>query len=277
MSYSHATYTLVSIRFSHYVEKIRWIMDLMSIPYKEVPLMPVAHFVIAPFYIGLDGKTDGHSTRFSTPILKGPDGVMAKSTSIAKYLDQKHFSKQQSLLANRKAAELDEYYTNFLGPHTRRLFYHNVLNQPSEIRYLCKRNVGHGQQLLFNGMFGLMRKQIIGSLRVTEKNTQKSIDYIYKEFDKVNNLLKDGRPYILGDKFTMADISFACMGGAATLPTPEEGYGAVLPPLDGPENVLRKIARDLRTSEAGKFSLGLFAQNRGKRAIEAKPLIHKSQ
>ncbi|NRA65452.1 MAG: glutathione S-transferase family protein [Pseudobacteriovorax sp.] len=268
---SDIPYTLVSIRFSHYVEKIRWVLDLNSTPFREIPLMPVAHFVVSPIYVGLSGKTDGHSTRFSTPIIKGPDGVMSKSTSIAQYLDNKHFDKASSLFKDPKAAELDMYYTNYLGPHTRRLFYYNVLNQPSEIRFLCEKNVGMSQRLLFNGFFSVMRKQIIGSLRVSEKNTKKSIDYIYQEFDKVNDLLKDGRPFILGDQFSMADISFACMGGAITLPTPEEGYGAVLPRLNGPNNTLREVSRDLRDSPAGKWALSLFANHRGKRAVHAKP------
>lgn len=266
-------YTLISIRFSHYVEKVRWLLDLKSLPYNEIPLMPVSHFFVTPWHIGLKGKRDGHSTMFSTPILKDQNRILIKSTTILPFLDQKHFSPQESLYFDPRAREMDEYFTNYLGPHTRRLFYLNVLNNEEEIRYLAERNVSRSHALLFNSLFKIMRYRIVDSLKVNEEKTQKSIGYIYKEFEKIDKVLGDGRPFLLGDRMSAADISFATMGGAIVLPSPQEGYGAFLPPLDGPDNTLRKIARDLRQSAAGQWALDMYRCHRGTRAIPAKPFI----
>lgn len=252
-------------------------MDRLAIPYVERPLMPIVHFMVTPFVTGFSGRADDQSTRFSTPVIKTDrNEVIVKSSAIMRYLSERCLSEDETLFPTEKAVQLDEYYNRYLGPHTRRLFYINVLNQPELMFELADRNVGAGQAWLFKILFRSFRGRIVSGLGITRESVDKCIGYIYKEFEHVAQRLSDGRPYLLGDRLTAVDISFACMGGAAMLPTPEEGYGAYLPPVDRCSDELKRVATELRESDAGKWALGLYRTERGTRLIPAIPNLSLS-
>lgn len=253
-------------------------MDRLAIPYLERPLMPLVHFMVTPFVTGLSGHADDQSTRFSTPVIKTDrNEVIVKSSAIMRYLSERCLSKGETLFPTEEVVQLDEHYNRYLGPHTRRLFYINVLDQPDLMFELADRNVGAGQAWLFRALFRSFRKRILSGLGITRERVDKGIGHIHKEFDRVAQRLSDGRPYLFGDRLTAADISFACLGGAAMLPTPEEGYGAYLPPVDRCNDELRRVSTELRDSDAGKWALSLYRAERGKRVIPALPSLLRSR
>ena len=68
------------------------------------------------------------------------------------------------------------------------------------------------------------------------------------EFDAIAARLADGRPYLTGDRFTAADLTFACLAAAVVLP-PE--YGVALPQPEAlPGPVRDDIERSARTPRA---------------------------
>ncbi len=249
-------------------------MDCLGIPYVERPLMPLIHFAVTPFVTGLSGHADDQSTRFSTPVIKtDKNEVVVKSSTIMRFLSERYLSEDETLFPSEEVVQLDEHYNRYLGPHTRRLFYINVLNQPDLMFELADRNVGVGQAWLFKMLFRSFRKRILSALGITRERVDKGIGHIYQEFERVEQRLSDGRPYLFGDRLTAADISFACLGGVAMLPTPEEGYGAYLPPVDRRDDELKRVATELRNTEAGKWALGLYRTDRGTRVIPALPSL----
>jgi glutathione S-transferase len=69
----------------------------------------------------------------------------------------------------------------------------------------------------------------------------------------------DGRRHLCGDRFTAADLTFACLAAAVVVP-PE--YGVRLPrPDDLPEPVRSDVER-FREHPAGAYALALFATKR---------------
>ena len=81
------------------------------------------------------------------------------------------------------------------------------------------------------------------------------------EFDAVAERLADGREHLTGDRFTAADLTFACLAAAVIVP-PE--YGVTLPqPEQLPEPVRGDVER-FRAHPAGVYALGLFANLRRK-------------
>jgi glutathione S-transferase len=74
----------------------------------------------------------------------------------------------------------------------------------------------------------------------------------------------EGKRYLVGDRFTAADLAFACMAAPILLPRPEEGYGAVLPPLEETPPAFAEVAREMRETPAGRFALRMFRQERGR-------------
>lgn len=45
MTDMRSTMHLYTIRFSHYNEKARWVMDRFGVPYVEHPYMPILHML----------------------------------------------------------------------------------------------------------------------------------------------------------------------------------------------------------------------------------------
>lgn len=267
-------YTLLGIRFSHYVEKVRWTLDWLEVPYREIPLLPVTHFAYVARHVGLRGAGDRHSTRFSTPVLLETGGIaVQKSSVIMRRLNERHGGGDRDLFPSEEAASLDEYYNDFLGPSVRRIFYHHALAHAEILREIASRNVGPAQARAFCAIFPLVKGILTRAFDVSGAELEKRTGYLFKEFEEAGKRLSDGRPFFLGDRFTVADISFACLGGIAMLPSPQEGFGAWLPPEGGPSEGLRRISRALRESDAGKWVLRLYREHRGRRVIPCEPAV----
>lgn len=116
-----------------------------------------------------------------------------------------------------------------------------------------------------------LEAELGSALRTTREHADRAIGY--RGFEETETRLPYRRPILFGDRLTAADISFACLGDAAILPTPAEGCGAYLPPPDGPCEALNRLAHDLRESEVGHWVLNLCRTERGERKVPAKPLL----
>ena len=82
---------------------------------------------------------------------------------------------------------------------------------------------------------------------------------MFAAFDAVAERLGDGRRYLFEDRFTAADLTFACLAAAVVVP-PE--YGVALPQPDVlPEPVAGDV-RAFREHPAGAFALRLFRELR---------------
>ena len=77
-----------------------------------------------------------------------------------------------------------------------------------------------------------------------------------------DNLYKSSRRYLVGDQFSIADLSFAALAALAVGVQPHEGYGAWLPALDQSPPGYREFAEQLRATQAGAFVLRMFAEER---------------
>ncbi len=268
------SFTLTSIRFSHYVEKVRWTLDRIGIAYTERSVLPVVHFFITPFVVASSGKRDSQSTRFSTPILSTDDGkAISKSSTIMRYLSDRFLPEQDSLYPSQEVIDLDEYYNETLGSGTRRVIYLYALQKPEIMFKLAENNAGTMQALVYKALYPFSRRLMTSALEINKQQADQDLKQIFQIFDDVEQQLSDGRPFLFGNKITAADISFACLGGILMLPTISEGYAAYLPSLDEVDPELARIANHLRKHKAGKWILKLFSEQRGKRLIPGKPLL----
>lgn len=264
-------FTLTSIRFSHYVEKVRWTLDRLGIPYRERYVLPVTHFFVTPFIIRGAGHRDSQSTRFSTPILTTDDGqVIAKSTAIMRYLSDRYLKQQYSLFPSQSVIELDNQFNEILGPATRRVLYYYSLNKPEIMFKLAENNAGSIQAGFYKALYPLSRRLMAKALEVTEAQARLSLEQVFKAYDDVEAKLSDGRQFLFDDRLTAADISFACLGGILMLPAIEEGYAANLPSINEVDPKLTEIANQLRNRKAGQWILSLFRDQRGQRIIPAR-------
>jgi glutathione S-transferase len=261
---------LYTIRFSHYNEKARWALDRFGVSYVEVGHMPGMHFA-RMMWLTLrhgGGQGDRVSTRFSTPALMTDDGRWLRdSRDIVRYASERFGSPETTLLPAPEAAELEQHFHDHLGPHTRRVAYWTALGTPALLFAMADRNVGPVQAALFKRLFPLLRRRLVRALSVTRERADQSLARTREEFAAVERRLADGRPFLLGDRFTAADLAFACMASPVLLVGPDEGFGAWLPrPAEfGPET--QALIDELRASVAGRFALRLFREERGTRRI----------
>ena len=98
-------------------------------------------------------------------------------------------------------------------------------------------------------------------LRLTASRAEDALSQIRKVMQTVDERL-NGRPYLMGDHFSLSDMAFAV--AAAPVVWPDE-YGGTLPPLaDTPAEVQRAVA-EMREHPAGQFVLRIYREHRTRR------------
>jgi glutathione S-transferase len=78
-------------------------------------------------------------------------------------------------------------------------------------------------------------------------------------FDRVAERLADGRPYLCGERFTAADLTFSALAASVLMP-PE--YGVPLPQPDELPPAMAAKVRELRAHPAGAHALKMFREER---------------
>ena len=253
-------YELITVAFSHFCEKARWVLDRNRVPYREHRYMPMFHFpaaIRANLSAGA-GRADRASTRFSTPILHG-DGVhLADSSAIVRHIEP-------ALFDHPEAAELDQRFGEELGPHSRRVGYWFCLGDPELIFGLADRNVGVLQARFFRATFPLGRRFLARRLAVDESGYLRSAERTRRIADEVGERLSDGRRYLCGDEFSAADLSFAALFAPGILPGPED-FGAALPAFEALPEDAQRLITELREHPAGVFAKRMFREERWPKA-----------
>ncbi len=250
---------LITLAFSHYNEKARWALDRFGVEYREERHMPFfCTGAVAIATRGRGGAADRTSTRFSTPVLILDDGpTLTDSTAIAEFAA----GEDVSFFANDEVRSLVDHYGDRLGPYTRLLAYWHVLRHPGMIEQLADENVGRGEARVFRGLMPLVRSNLKSFLNLTEAGRDKAMTRLREELDAAGARLAVG-PYLAGDHFTAADLTFAALVAPALCVTSEEGYGAVLPSRDDLDAEARELVDETRSHPAGQFALRMFAEER---------------
>jgi glutathione S-transferase len=91
---------------------------------------------------------------------------------------------------------------------------------------------------------------------------------VWREFDFVAELLSQGGPYLSGERFGAADLTFAALS-APVIGPPE--YGITLPQPDVMAPETAELVRRFREHPAGRHALRMFAEHRSERAPAGVP------
>jgi glutathione S-transferase len=252
---------LISIAFSHYVEKARWGLDRFAVPYRDRRYLPIFHFpAVYKMHRGKRGRADNASTRFSTPVLKTPSGdVLCDSAEILRYASDRFAAPSQRLYDLPEAAAIEQRLHDDLGPHTRRVAYGAMFADPSLLRDIARHNVGPVQSRLFAASLPLVIQGLRKALNVNDESVARSLSKVRREMAAISEQLADGRPYLVGDRFSAADLAFACMAAPCIFPAE---YSAWLPPLERLPSEARALVEELRQTPAGQHALRMFREER---------------
>ena len=253
-SASVAENRLITIPISHYCEKARWALERSGVAYVEEPHLQGIHLAASR----LAGGTG------TTPVLVTTDaGVLSESADILAYADARAPEDRRVYPAEpteRDAVRaLERDFDDDLGPQGRLWMYHHVLPRRDLARTYATPGVPDWQRRLLPPLYPLVSRFISRRLGVTASAAAEADRRVSATFDRVAERLSDGRPYLCGERFTAADLTFSALAGAVVMPTqwsiplpsPEE-----LPPAAGDR------VRAFREHPAGRHALRMFATER---------------
>jgi glutathione S-transferase len=251
---------LITIPMSHYNERARWALDLCGVPYEEKGYLPLLHF--APVFknaVGRSGKADRASSPFSTPLLITPNGRRIHDSGLIVRYAVEHFG--GSLDIGAEASSLAQTFHDNLGPKTRLLTYHWLLPERDLMGWIAHENVGPVQTRIVISAYPLFRRAMIRALGVIPSRADRALEEVRTIFDEVSDQIRDRR-FLVGESFSLADLTFASLASLALGVSHDEGYGAVMPSLERYPEPARSVMRELRATEAGKFALRMYAEER---------------
>jgi glutathione S-transferase len=244
---------LVTIPISHYCEKARWALDRAGVPYRERAHVQGIHWIAAR-------RAGGGST---VPVLVCERGVLADSAAILDYADSRApadrrlYPEDPALAAEARALarELD----GRLGPHGRLWMYHEMRGQRRLVHMYAPHGVPAWERWTLRAAYPAIARLIDRHLGITPATAEESLRQVRAVFDAVGARLADGRPYLLGERFTAADLTFAALAASVLVP-PE--YGVPLPQPGELPPRMSAVVRELRSHPAGAHALMLFRDER---------------
>lgn len=247
--------TLVTIPFSHFCEKARWALDHAGVSFREEGHAPWLHRRAVKRVRGAPG---------SVPVLVLEDATaLDDSPLIVRWADEQARDGRRLLPAEGQARDealaLERHLDIDFAPHVRRLAYFHLL--PDRARSLALMGVGtpRSEHAVVRVAFPLLRRVMRSKMHIDESRAMRSRDKVRALFDEIGRRLSDGRAYLMGDSFGVADIAFAAFA-APLLDPPEHPFRRPSPGTTFPG--LADESRFVRETPAGAFALRLYRDQR---------------
>jgi glutathione S-transferase len=196
-------------------------------------------------------------------VLVAGNRVLPDSTDILEFLHVEHPEGWRPYPLDSQlrleAEELEELFDTRLGPHTRRLAYFYLLPHKRMFLETALAGVGSAERAAFRVVAPLVKKFMRLGMRIDESGAERSLGYVRTVFEEVADLLSDGRPFLVGNDFGAADLTFASLAAPVLLP---RMFGSPLPSLDEiPAELLAQI-EEFRSSPAGAFAIRMYRDHR---------------
>jgi glutathione S-transferase len=244
---------LITIPISHYCEKARWALDRTGVAYREQAHLQLIHRIAARRAGG--GRT--------VPVLVCGERVLADSAEIVDEADanapqgQRLYPEDPGAAAEVRALERE--FDTDLGPHGRRWMYNEMRGRRDlAVAYGCT-GVPAWERRALPLAFPVATRMIDRVLDITADTAAQSEAQVRDVFDAVARRLSDDRPYLCGDRFTAADLTFAALAAPVLMP-PE--YGVPLPQPEELPVTMAAVVRELRAHRAGAHALAMYRDER---------------
>ena len=244
---------LITIPISHYCEKARWALDRAGIRYVERAHLQLIHRVAVR-------RAGGGTT---APVLVCGDRVFADSSDILNVADARTPEDRRLYPSDPSGAAevraLEHEFDTHLGPQGRRWMYNGLRGRRDiAIAYACT-GVPTWERRVLPLAYPIVARVIDRVLDVTPATAARAETEVREIFDGLAERLSDGRPYLCGERFTAADLTFASLAASVLMP-PE--YGVPLPQPDELPTAMATVVRELRGHPAGAHALAMFRSER---------------
>ena len=256
---------LITLLPSSGVDLGRWLLAHYGVTYTERPHAPIFHVLALkywgegpnnyPLYVAEDGKTKtaggrpiAHLFEPSAPADKKLFPDAATEPELAKQVD-----------------ELTDYTYLKLGDDVVNWSYWNFLKYKWVVWPSLTTKVPWYEKLTCLLAFRVIRALMYKGLKLDQSVADAALTDIYAGFDKLDAMLADGRPYLMGDKMTYVDLATAASLGPMIL---AQGYHGMLPNHAKCPVFMQEIYQELRQRPTGLFIQRMYDQHRPSQLLQ---------
>jgi len=201
---------LLEFPHSHYCEKARWALDYKGILFQAVAIMPGFHIITVRRY-GPDN---------TVPVLLDDKEAIQGSSEIINYLEQKYPSNPLTpadIKERHACLDIENIMDKRLGENIRQVLYYRLLAYPDFIRACFTNTMPLIKKMIFTLCYPLLRYKIYQTYVISSAKVEEA----RREFDiamgEIEKRLKQ-KKYLVGEKFTRADLSVASMLSLLVMP-----------------------------------------------------------
>lgn len=245
---------LITMPASNFSEKARWALDRARIPYIEERHANILHK-------GPVRRAGGQGT---VPVLVAGGATYPDSNSILRWVDEQSSAAGAGRLFPddpAERAEVDEVITwcdERVAMASARWIFAQSLEGPTLARRITTEGVPAWERRTVPLLLPIARHILYRNRRANPGRVESIRKAVSEALDGIADRLRDGRPYLAGDRFTAADITFAALSSLLFLP-PQFG-GARIDPDELP---LGRVDVDRwREHPAGKHALAMYEKHR---------------
>lgn len=243
-----ATHRLITIPPSHYCEKARWALLFAEIPFEEEGHAPLVHW---PFVMT---RT---RTRTVPVLLVEGRPPLTESSDIVRYASAR-LPPERSLYPEEGRAEveaLEQRFDRQLGPATRRLGYCYLAKSAALFGTFIE-SIPSFERNLVELAERPMRALLGRAFNVSDRARDRMRAKVVEEFAYVESLLEGGKRYLVGDRFSAADLTFTALAAPAL------GMNKDLTLLRQLDPGFAELAEEMRATRAGRYATDVYANHR---------------
>jgi glutathione S-transferase len=238
------TPVLYVFAISHYCEKARWTLDYLNIDYRLQHLSPISYMKVVRS-LGVADTTLPVLTVGSLTLQGSSQIIDWAETHCESGSKSSQESGQESgqgpgglaLAADTDAdisrsREIEQRLDDLAGVHIRRYYYSEaLLNQPQQIRRIFSRQLSWHQQLMLRLAWNKICQHMVRGLDLGAEQGRESRQIIETELNWLDQLLAGNRRFLVGERFSRADIAAASLLSPLVLPPQHPTYHNMqLPP-----------------------------------------------
>jgi glutathione S-transferase len=250
---------LLTIPLSHYCERARWALDHAAIEYEELQYLQMVSWFAAVHAAG----------RRTLPVVVCDDEVLTDSGDIVRWASARA---EVPLYPEGRGDEVEAFERAIaaeFGVQARRYTYAWFFRCLDACMPYNLGSVSRAQELAMTTMRPVAAFFASRYLDLRDETVRAAEAAVRRTMDRVADRLADGRPYLFGDAFTAADLTFATLGSLCVMP-PQ--YGVAIPQPDAiPDEAARAFIFEMRDHDAGRFILRMYEQRPPVRAILPRP------
>lgn len=237
---------------SHYCEKARWVLDHLGVDYTLRHVAPGEHARIAK-QLGAPNS--------SVPYVSVDGHVIQGSANITSWAESLPAAGEERLTPEVELelwTDIEKRIDDIAGVHIRRFYYSEALVEyPDTVRPIFTRNLKFPKNILIRFGWPKIRKIMISRMDLGKIQGDESKVIVAAELDWIDSLLADGRTYLVGERFSRADIAVASLLSPLALPPEHPVYNN----LSHPPRLAQQVA-EWRDRRSLQWTRRMYAMHR---------------